>query len=201
MKTAPTIIGITGGIGGGKSMFSRFLMRRGELVYDTDMEARILQNTDEKLMNSIKAEFGDDIYNQHGLDRPRLAKIVFSNPEKLRILNGIVHPAVVEDFNAWVQKNASRKFLFMECAILFEGKFDRLVDKIVVVTAPQEVRVKRVMARDCVKEDSVLARMRNQMDESEKIELADWTFDTNNEILPYLRVDDFLGMLYSSTEF
>ena len=201
MKTAPTIIGITGGIGGGKSMFSRFLMRRGELVYDTDMEARILQNTDEKLMNSIKAEFGDDIYNQHGLDRPKLAKIVFSNPEKLRILNGIVHPAVVEDFNAWVKKNASRKFLFMECAILFEGKFDRLVDKIVVVTAPQEVRVKRVMARDCVKEDSVLARMRNQMDESEKIELADWTFDTDNEILPYLRVDDFLGMLYSNTEF
>jgi len=197
----PLIIGITGGIGGGKSMFSRFLMRRGELVYDTDMEARILQNTDEKLMNNIKAEFGDDIYNQFGLDRPKLAKIVFSDPEKLRILNGIVHPAVVEDFKAWVQKNASRKFLFMECAILFEGKFDRLVDKIVVVTAPQEIRIKRVMARDCVKEDSVLARIRNQMDESEKIELADWTFDTDNEILPHLRVDDFLGMLYSSTEF
>ena len=182
-------------------MFSRFLMRRGELVYDTDMEARILQNTDEKLMNNIKAEFGDDIYNQFGLDRPKLAKIVFSDPEKLRILNGIVHPAVVEDFKAWVQKNASRKFLFMECAILFEGKFDRLVDKIVVVTAPQEIRIKRVMARDCVKVEIVLARIRNQMDESEKIELADWTFDTDNEILPHLRVDDFLGMLYSSTEF
>lgn len=197
----PTIIGITGGIGGGKSMFSRFLLRRGELVYDTDMEAKILQNTDEILISKIKTEFGDDIYNEHGLNRQQLAKIVFPNPEKLQTLTGIVHPAVMEDFNQWIQKNASRKFLFMECAVLFEGKFDRLVDKIVVVTAPEEVRIQRVMKRDCVEEKSVLARIQNQMDESEKIKLADWVFDTNNDELPHIRVDKFLKMLYESPEF
>lgn len=192
---SPIVIGITGGIGGGKSMFSRFLMRRGELVYDTDMEAKILQNTDESLIQKIKAEFGDDIYNVSGLDRAKLAGIVFSNPSKLKLLNSIVHPAVVEDFKKWVKANSNRRFLFMECAILFEGKFDNLVDKIVVVTAPQEVRVQRVMKRDCVSEENVLARIRNQMPESEKTKLADWIFDTNNDELPNKRVDEFLEML------
>lgn len=192
----PIVIGITGGIGGGKSMFSRLLQRRGELVYDTDLEARILQDTDKTLIAKIKAEFGDDIYNIYGLDRPKLAKIVFPNPEKLRKLSKMVHPVVIDDFKLWVKKNGARKFLFLECAILFESKLNKLVDKVVVVTAPQEVRVQRVMKRDCVDEDSVLARMKNQMDESKKVELADWAFDTNNEILPHIRVDNFLKMLY-----
>lgn len=192
----PIVIGITGGIGGGKSMFSRLLQRRGELVYDTDLEARILQDTDETLIAKIKAEFGDDIYSIYGLDRPKLAKIVFPNPEKLRKLSKMVHPVVIDDFKLWVKKNGARKFLFLECAILFESKLNKLVDKVVVVTAPQEVRVQRVMKRDCVDEDSVLARMKNQMDESKKVELADWAFDTNNEILPHIRVDNFLKMLY-----
>ncbi|NLO71713.1 MAG: dephospho-CoA kinase [Porphyromonadaceae bacterium] len=191
----PIIIGITGGIGGGKSMFSRFLMRRGELVYDTDMEAKILQNTDETLQKKVKAEFGEDIYNEAGLNRSKLAKIVFSNPEKLKVLTGFVHPAVKEDFKKWVAKNSDRKFLFMECAILFEGKFEDLVDKILVVTAPLEVRIERVMKRDCVDEKSVRNRIRNQMPESEKIKSADWFFDTNNDIMPHKRVDDFLEML------
>lgn len=197
----PIIIGITGGIGGGKSMFSRFLMRRGELVYDTDMEARILQNSDELLQNKIKAQFGEDIYNAAGLDRAKLASIVFADPAKLKILNSIVHPAVVDDFKKWVESNSNRQFLFMECAILFEGKFDVLVDKIVVVTAPQEVRIQRVMKRDCVSEENVMARIRNQISESEKIKLADWVFDTNNDELPHKRVDEFLERIYSSFVF
>ncbi len=195
----PIVIGITGGIGGGKSMFSRFLMRRGELVYDTDMEARILQNSDESLRKRIKTEFGEDIYNSAGLDRAKLASIVFADPSKLKLLNSIVHPAVVDDFKTWVEKNSSRQFLFMECAILFEGNFNNLVDKIVVVTAPQEVRVQRVMRRDCVNEESVLARIRNQMSESEKTKLADWVFDTNNDELPNLRVDEFLEEIYNNS--
>ncbi len=191
----PIVIGITGGIGGGKSMFSRHLMRRGELVYDTDMEAKILQNTNENLREKIKAEFGDDIYNSAGLDRAKLANIVFNDPSKLKVLTGIVHPAVIEDFKIWVEKNAERKFLFMECAILYEGKFDVLVDKVVLVTAPEDVRVDRVMNRDGVDEESVRARIRNQIPETEKMKKADWIFDTNNTIFPHQRVDDFLEML------
>ena len=192
----PVIIGITGGIGGGKSTFSRYLMRRGEMVYDTDLEAKIIQNSNEDLRKAIKAEFGDNVYHAAGLDRAKLAKIVFSEPAKLQLLNKIVHPAVVDDFLKWVKIHSDRKFLFMECAILFEGRFNTLVDKIVVVTAPENVRIHRVMMRDCQKEEDVYARIRNQMKDSEKIKLADWVFDTDNEIFPHKRVDDFIQMLY-----
>ncbi|MHB9056487.1 MAG: dephospho-CoA kinase [Paludibacteraceae bacterium] len=193
----PIIIGITGGIGGGKSTFSRHLMRRGELVYDTDLEAKILQNTDESLITSIKAEFGDDVYNSGGLNRVKLAKIVFSDSDKLHRLNNIVHPAVVEDFKKWIKKNSDRKFLFIECAILFEGGFNALVDKVVVVTAPENVRIQRVMMRDCQTEENVRARIRNQMKEQEKANLGDWVFDTDNMEFPHKRADDFLEMLNS----
>lgn len=192
----PIIIGITGGIGGGKSMFSRYLMRRGEMVYDADMEAKILQNCDEALIKQLKAAFGNDIYTSSGLDRSKLARIVFSNPEKLKLVNNIVHPAVIEDFKSWITRNSDRKFLFMESAILFESKLDHLMDKIVVITAPQEVRIQRVMKRDCVDRDRVIARMRNQMQEEEKIKLADWSYDTDNDIFPHQRVDSFLEELY-----
>ena len=192
----PVIIGITGGIGGGKSMFSRCLMRHGEMVYDADMEAKILQNCDDALKIQLKTAFGDDIYTSAGLDRGKLARIVFSDPEKLRLVNSIVHPAVIEDFKKWITRNSHRKFLFMESAILFESKLNHLMNKIVVVTAPQEVRIERVMRRDCVDRESVIARMKNQMQEEEKIKLADWTFDTDNDIFPHQRVDDFLKELY-----
>lgn len=176
-------------------MFSRYLMRRGELVYDTDMEAGILQECDDNLREKITTHFGTDIYGMNGLDRKQLARIVFSDKEKLKILNHIVHPAVIEDFRYWVSNNASHKFLFMECAILFEGNFNHLVDKVVVVTAPEAIRIQRVMKRDCVNEESVTARIRNQMPEEEKIKRADWVFDTSNAIFPHKHVDEFLDML------
>lgn len=193
----PIVIGITGGIGGGKSMFSRFLMRSGELVYDTDLEAKILQNSDHKLIRDIKKVFGDDVYNSEGLDRAKLAKIVFPQPEKLKELTGLVHPAVKKDFKKWVKNHSERKFLFMECAILFEGKFDLLVDKIIVVTAPEEIRIARVMKRDNISEDAVRARIKNQIPEEKKIERADWIYDTNSSEFPNQRVDRFLEELNS----
>lgn len=191
----PIIIGITGGIGGGKSMFSRYLMRRGELVYDTDMEAKILQDTNKDLIANITSEFGEDIYIENVLDRKKLASIVFPDPNRLKVLTNLVHPAVKDDFRKWVDQNSNRKFLFMECAILFEGKFDVLVDKILVVTAPEEVRIERVMKRDCVDIEAVKARIKNQIPEFEKIEKADWVFDTNNDDSPHQRVDSFLKEL------
>lgn len=191
----PIVIGITGGIGGGKSMFARFLMRRGELVYDTDLEAKILQNTHQELITKIKAEFGEDVYNEFGLDRSKLASIVFPNPKRLKKLTDLVHPAVKNDFKQWVKRNSDRDFLFMECAILFEGNFDVLVDRVMVITAPLDVRIKRVMKRDYISEEAVLARINNQIPEDEKIAQAHWVFDTNNEEFPYERVDHFLSAL------
>lgn len=193
----PLIIGITGGIGGGKSMFANLLQERGELVYNTDLEAKKIQDTDKKLIENIKKEFGESIYTNHTLNRAKLAKIVFSDAEKLQKLNSLVHPRVKADFQKWVKKNSAKRFLFMECAILFEGKFEALVDKIVVVTAPEKIRIERVVNRDKISEESVRNRIKNQLQEEEKISRADWVFDTDNDELPSLRVNTFLEILNS----
>jgi len=192
MKT-PIIIGITGGIGGGKSTFSKHLRDRGELVFDTDLEAKKLQNQSPIIRAKLIKEFGDDIYNAEGLDRQKLSMIVFGNPEKLQKLNEIVHPEVLNHFKEWIKINADKKILFMECAILFEeGQCKSLIDKVVVVTAPVDVRIKRVMKRDNLSEEAVRARMQHQLSEEKKMELADWVYDTDNQTLSHKRVDDFL---------
>lgn len=192
----PLIIGITGGIGGGKSTFSNYLRQKGELVYDTDLKAKYLQDNDKELIKRIKSKFGNDIYIEEKLDRKRLAKIVFSDSEKLKTLNSIVHPIVIDDFKKWIRSNYGRKFLFMECAILFEGGFHTLVDRILVVTAPEPVRIKRVILRDHLTEDQVLARIKNQISETEKIHYADWVFETNENEFSTQEADEFLEMIY-----
>lgn len=194
----PFIIGITGGMGGGKSTFSAHLRKRGKLVYDTDFEAKRLQNTNPEIKSKVIAQFGNEVYNADGLDRVKLAKIVFEDSEKLKILNSIVHPELKKNFHNWALENSDQKFLFMECAILFEGGFDELVDKIVVVTAPEDIRIKRVVKRDNVTEDLVLARIKNQWPDEEKITRADWVFDTDNNSFSCKRVDEFLTTLESS---
>lgn len=191
----PTIIGITGGIGGGKSLFSSHLLRRGEWVYNADVEAKRIQNLDMTVRQKIQEAFGRDIYTTDGLDRAKLAKIVFADPAKLQTLNSIVHPAVIADFERWVEQNSDRRYLFIESAILFEAHIQQLVDKVLVVTAPEPVRIKRVTARDGVSADAVRARMRYQLPEEEKIARADWVFDTSDTMLPHERVDLFLNML------
>ena len=194
MKT-PLIIGITGGIGGGKSTFSRHLREEGMQVFDTDMEAKNLQNFCPLVREKVIAEFGHGVYNDGGLDRVKLAQIVFGNAEKLQKLNHIVHPEVKKKFREWVSAHVDQRFLFMECAILFEGGFNELVDKTVLVTAPVDVRIRRVMNRDQVTEELVLTRIRHQWPDEDKMKLADWTFNTDNNIDPTQRVDDFLKLL------
>lgn len=191
----PLIIGITGGIGGGKSTFSNYLRKRGELVYDTDIEAKKLQDTDEQIITELKELFGDDIYTKKGLDRGTIAKIVFSDKEKLNRLNQIIHPKVKSDFKEWVNKHPEKEFLFMECAILFEGGFDEFVDKIAVITAPEDVRIKRVIKRDGLTEAQVKERIKNQISDNEKIKKADWVIDTNNRGKSSKCASDFLLML------
>lgn len=192
----PLIIGITGGIGGGKSTFSHHLRQYGEMVYDSDSEARRLQNSNKEVIKAIKSEFGNDIYTEKNeLNRKALGEIVFSNPKKLEILNHIVHPAVKEDFSHWIKKHNTCSYLFMESAILYEANFDTIVDKVIVISAPLEVRIKRVMQRDKLDEKAVLARINNQIDEKIKIEKADWYYDTDNNLSPDKRVKLFLEKL------
>ena len=183
------IVGITGGIGSGKSTLSKLLLAEGFRVYNTDDEARRLQNESSSIRNQLIEQFGSEVYNIEGLNRKYLANIVFNQPESLLKLNSIVHPAVKEDFINWAKQYSSEKYLFLECAILLEGKFDSLVDKIVLVTASEAVRVERVMKRDQSTEEQVKSRIRNQMSDDEKMKHTDYILSTddNHDMYPKMK--------------
>lgn len=179
MKT-PIIVGITGGIGGGKSTLAEKLRAEGYLVYDSDKEARRLQNEHPLIMEQLKEIFGANIYDVNGLNRKELAKIVFTQKDLLAKLNNIVHPVIREDFASWINKYSHQKLLFVESAILFESGFNAYIDKVVVMTANEDIRIKRVIKRDGIGEDQVKARMSNQSSEDEKISKADYVIHSDD---------------------
>ena len=179
MKT-PIIIGITGGIGSGKSTLSERLREIGYSVYDSDLEARRLQNEHPEIQDQLIELFGEDIYNDQGLNRPVLAQLVFGKPELLAKLNAIVHPVVHTDFMNWIQKHSAENLLFMESAILFESGFNKIVDKVIVMTASENIRIARVMKRDKVTEEQVKARMLHQMADDKKIANADFVIHSDD---------------------
>lgn len=174
------IIGITGGIGAGKSTVSNILRSMGYPVYDSDIQARKLQNENVELKKNIQKIFGDDIYNESGLDRPALSKIVFKNPELLAQLNNIVHPVVLSDFKAWVKSNSQAKAVFIESAILFESGFNKLTNKIILVTASEEIRIARVVKRDGISHEQVRERIQRQTSDEVKKKCSDAVIYTDN---------------------
>lgn len=178
----PLIIGITGGIGSGKTTLSEHLRREGFAVYDSDKEARRLQNEHPLIREKLTELFGAEIYNEQGLNRPALAKLVFENSELLHKLNDVVHPVVRQDFRSWLERHADDQFAFVESAILFESGFRKLVDKVVLMTATEDLRIKRVMKRDGSTPEQVKARMANQLDDKDKIPFADYVIHTDDNL-------------------
>ena len=177
----PLTVGITGGIGGGKSTFARLLRERGYHVYDTDASAKRLQNEDADIRKRLIELFGEGVYTAEGLDRKMLARQVFTQPQLLKLLNEAVHPAVERDFQRWKTRHSHERLLFVESAILFESGFNRLVDKVILVTAAEEVRVGRVMKRDGISIEATKRRMASQLPEEEKAKQADIVIDNNNK--------------------
>ena len=159
-------IGITGGIGSGKSTVCRLLSDMGVPVYDSDARAKALMNESEALRAALIEAFGEECYTAEGLDRTYLASRVFGNAEALAQLNSIVHPAVREDFRAWADAQSSR-YVVLESAILFEAGFENEVDATLAVLAPMEERVRRAMERDGVEREVVLKRISHQMSDEE----------------------------------
>ena len=176
----PLIIGITGGIGSGKSTLSGLLRAEGYSVYDTDLEARRLQNEHSTIRKKIVDLFGKEIYTEQGLNRSALGKIVFAKPELLVKLNAIVHPMVMEDFNNWVVNRFPKKMLFIESAILYESGFNKLVDKVILITAAEYVRIERVVKRDGITPEHVRSRMSHQLPEAEKMLRADFVIHSDD---------------------
>jgi len=166
-------LGLTGGIGSGKTLVCSILEKLGVPVYYADSAARRLMNSEAKLRKSIIGIFGDEVYNGTILDRNLLASKVFGNQEMLERLNAMVHPEVRKDYSGWVESQKDAPYVVEEAAILFESGADRLLDGSVLVYAPEALRIQRVMKRDGVDEKSVRSRMIHQMDEDKKRERAD----------------------------
>jgi dephospho-CoA kinase len=182
----PLQIGITGGIGSGKSLACHIFNLLGVPVYDADSRAKSLMTTDGILVSQIKKEFGVLSYREDGsVNREYLAEHVFSDSEKLKKLNKLVHPRVGEDFERWVCEQKS-PYVLKEAALLFEAKSNQALDKIIVVHAPEELRIARVLLRDKHRTaQQVKDIIRNQLNEEEKLKLADYIL-INDESQPLI---------------
>lgn len=168
------IVCLTGGIGSGKTTVANFFGNLGVPVYVSDIEAKILMETSNQIKKEIIQEFGKKSFINDEPDRKYLASIVFNNKEKLQKLNAIIHPVVAKHFTDWYKKQ-DFKYVIKESAILFENGIYGDCGKIILVTAPKEERIKRVMNRDNVKKKDVLLRMKNQWTDKEKIKFSDFT--------------------------
>ena len=167
-------VGITGGIGSGKSTVCAILAEFGVAVYDSDSRAKRLMNESDRLRERLIERFGNEVYSADGLNRAYLAERVFGNPEELKALNAIVHPAVMDDFDRWASEQEG-SYVVLESAILFEASLDRRVDVSVAVMAPKELRIERAMQRDGAQREQIVARMNNQISDEERVERAKYT--------------------------
>lgn len=160
-------VGLTGGIGSGKSTVCAMLRERGVAVYSSDERAKELMNSDSTIKERIIARFGAESFEDGVLNRAYLAQRVFASEEELAALNAIVHPRVLEDFEAWAE-SAEGEYVLLESAILFESGFDSKVDMVVAIMAPEDLRIERAMQRDGVTKEQVVERMRRQLSDEER---------------------------------
>lgn len=173
-------VGITGGIGSGKSFVCEVFSHLGIPVYGADQEAKRLMNTNPYIHDQLIKCFGPETYTCEGtLNRDFLSGVVFNRPDLLLKLNNIVHPEVRKDFEQWAQQQNSA-YVLEEAAILFESDGSHFVDLIITVTAPIELKIKRVMQRDSSTRQQVLDRMKNQWTDEEKISRSDFVITTDN---------------------
>lgn len=178
-------VGITGGIGAGKSIICKLFFLLGIKVYNADYFAKYLMQNDKKLIQSIKEIFGKDAYINDKLNRKKLAEIVFEDADKLSKLNQLVHPAVAKHSVIWMAQQTG-PYVLKEAALLFETGSYKQLDYTILVTAPQNVRVERVMKRDNTNADSINNRMNKQLPDNEKLTLADFVIinDDKTPVIP-----------------
>lgn len=191
------IIGLTGGIGSGKTTIANHFMAAGIPVYIADDEARILMQS-AAIIDEIQKNFGSAIFENGILNRQKLAEIVFNNPEKLKLLNGIIHPAVKKHFDDWVIKHKKSPFVIYEAAILFESGNYKNCDKIITVTAPLELRINRVIQRDQTTRENVLKRINMQWDDNQRIVNSDFVIENIEAEMTKTEVGKILKILKNS---
>jgi dephospho-CoA kinase len=196
--STPIQVGITGGIGSGKSLVSRIFHCLGIPVYDADSRAKNLMTTDGILISQIKKEFGALSYHDDGsLNRSFISAHVFTDASKLAVLNNLVHPRVGEDYKKWVDANRAYRYLLKEAALLFESESYKLLDKIIVVWAPEVLRVQRVKRRDSHRSESQIKDIiKSQLPDEQKLKMADYVIvnDESKMVIPQvLAIQETLG--------
>jgi len=188
------IVGLTGGIGSGKTTVANMFREIGVPVYDSDMEAKLLMHSSDKIVKAITSLFGKLAYINGELNRDYISAKVFTNSELLEKLNAIVHPAVREHFLDWA-KEKKVSYVIQESAIIFENDNADFYDAIILVTAPVEDRIARILKRDATTKENILARMENQWDDEKKEKLSDFIIfnkDISKTKLKVIEINEIL---------
>jgi dephospho-CoA kinase len=186
------IIGLTGGIGSGKTTISKYIETLGIPVYNSDDQARLIMASPAVLL-SIKKEFGNEIFDNEVLIRAKLAQLVFKDPIKLQLLNQIIHPKVKADFELWLRKHKDFSFILKEAAILFESGSYKDCDCIISVNVPEDIRIQRVMLRDKANHDDVVNRIQNQWTDEMRVAKSDYVVENVDLDLAKLQVNQIIS--------
>ena len=185
------IIGLTGGIGSGKTTIANYIKSLGIPVYIADDEAKKLL-TNDTIQRKIKNTFGETIFVNNILSKEKLSKIVFNDPDKLKKLNSIIHPAVKAHFKEWLEDYKKVPMVVKEAAILFESGSDQDCDAVITVVAPINTRIERVENRDNISKQEVLNRIKNQWTDEMRLEKSDYSIENNDLTKAFKQVDEIL---------
>lgn len=188
-------VGLTGGIGAGKSMVASFLNNIGIPVYNSDFKAKEILFSSQKVIELVGNNIDSEVISDNKIDKAKLTEIVFSNPEKLEILNNIIHPILLGDFNKWCDENNKNAIVVIEAAILFESGFYKHVDKTITVSSSEDNRISRVVKRDYVNEEQVVSRLKNQMTDNEREKFSDFVIINEKRELVIPQILDILDRL------
>jgi dephospho-CoA kinase len=175
-----TMIGLTGGIGSGKSVVAKIFTTLGIPVFNADETAKMMMQSNPEMKAKLIDQFGSSIYTASGLQKEKLAAIVFNDPFQLRLLNAIVHPVTIQAAKDWAAKQTS-PYVIKEAALIFESAAADGLFKVIGVTAPMSLRIQRVMQRDGVSKEQVEARMQHQISDTIKMRLCDYVIENSNQ--------------------
>lgn len=188
-------IAITGGIGSGKTFVSNLLKEHGMPIYNSDDEAKRLMVSDEGIRRDLMALLGEDVYQGDALNKSLLASYLFADAGNAARINAIVHPRVRADFSRWLSEHQDVEVAGLECAILYEAGFENTVDKVVMVYAPESLRIERAMKRDNATESQIRARIAAQMDDEEKSRRSDYVIYTDGRFSVEEQLSDLIKHL------
>ncbi|GHU62405.1 dephospho-CoA kinase [Bacteroidia bacterium] len=188
------IAGITGGIGSGKSTVSALMEMMGVPVYNADTESKKLTDTSPEIRKKLTERFGAALFSDGKLNKALLASLIFNHAENLQYVNSVIHPVVRTDFSNWMERHRRHKLVSIETAILFESGFDSTVDIKVNVSAPLDIRIQRIKARDKQPIETILSRIKSQISDEEKNKLVDYIIYNDGKAALIPQVEQFISL-------